>query len=320
MSEIYEKRGASVRIERSGRATSTVVSSEHGRAIRERSRFSAESLGERRLPLAPDVAGAAEVARRLTSLEGGRVAIERMTVAAGVAEHAVSTGDSSFTWTEEVARVHVSFVNRDRAMRASVDLGAECVPKLPIDVAIEIASSLEAAGTPRASFDGLVELSPFVSASLWVFVSHHHSLLDGSRLDVAQSMHPAWPYDGSGRRVERHAVTDAAPPALFRPSFRAAPAPAWLHLRASLRVAGRLRKRAGARAVALLSPFRIARSGVSAGVLVVSGSESFAMTLEIPRERFAHSIVRISSRGTWFPLEAGAWGSNTLLSGAILTP
>lgn len=320
MIETYEKRGASVRIERSGRSTSTIVSREHGRATRDRGRFRAESLGERPLALAPDVAGAAEVARRIGSLERGRVAIERMTVAAGFAEHAVSADGATRAWDEEVARVHLSLVNRERALRVAIDLGAERAPELPVDVAAEIAGALATADRAQASFDGLLELAPAVSAALWIFVAHHPALFERSRLRLAQAPHPSWPFDGAGRKVESQTVTDATPTSLFRPSFRVSPAPAWHHLRASLRGVGRLRRSAGVRVVAQLTPFRMARACITAGVLAVSGSESFAVTLELPRERFADSIARISRRATWFPLEAGAWGSNTLVEGATLTP
>ncbi|MBI2215594.1 MAG: hypothetical protein HYU52_18255 [Acidobacteria bacterium] len=319
MIEVYEKRGASVRIERSGRATSTIVAREHGRATRERGRFIAESLGERPLPLAPDVAGVAEAARRISSLDSGRVSIERMTVTAGSAEQTITADGSTRTWFDDVARLHLSLVNCERALRVAIDLGASRVDELRVGIADEIAEALGNACAPQASFNGLVELAPSVSAPLWLFVARHRAMFEGSRLQLTQSTHPSWPFDGAGRRIEHLPLTDVAPSSLFRPSFRVAPAPAWFHIRASLRGVVRPRRTARARVVAMLTPFRMTRVAVTANVLAVSGSAAFAMTLEIPRETFASSITRISRRAVWFPLEAGVWGSDTLVNGASLT-
>jgi hypothetical protein len=320
MIETYEKRGASVRVERSGRSTSTIVTREHGRAVRERGRFRAESVGARPLAQAPDVAGATDVARRLGMLEQGAVTIERLTVAGGVAEHSVTYGKGTRVWSEEVIRVHLSLVDRERALRVALDLGAQRVQALPIQIAVDLAAAFNAPVATSAPGPGPVELAPAVSAALWSFVARHPALFQGSRLQISQWSHPSWPFDGAGRKIEHHAVDDATPPSLFRPSFRVAPVPAWFHLRASLRGVGRLRRRGAVRVVALLSPFRLTRASVGAGVLAVSRTGAFAATLELPRETFADSIVRISRNGTWFPLEAGAWGSEVLLDGAALSP
>ncbi|MFA6955377.1 MAG: hypothetical protein WC538_05845 [Thermoanaerobaculia bacterium] len=320
MIETYEKRGASVRVERSGRSASTIVAHEHGRALRERGRFRVESLGDRPLAQAPDVAGATDVARRLGMLGRGAVAIERLTVAAGMAEHSVAYGKGTRTWNEEVIRVHLSLVDRERGLRVALDLGAERAEGLPIRIALELAEALQAPAATSAPEPGLVELAPAVSAALWTFVARHPALYHGSRLKISQWSHPSWAFDGAGRKIEHHAVDDATPPSLFRPSFRVAPVPAWFHLHASLRGVGRFRRSAGTRTVGLLSPFRLTRSSVVAGVLAVRRTGACAAMLEIPRQRFAESFLRIGRNGIWFPLEAGAWGSDVLLDGATITP
>lgn len=320
MIEIYEKRGASVRVERSGRSTSTIVTREHGRAVRERGRFRADSVGTRPLPLAPDVAGATEIARRLGTLEQGAVTIERMTVATGVAEHNITCGDETRSWNEEVARLHLSFLDHARALRVTLDLGADRAQALPIQIAVDLAAALQTPAVEGVLLPGPVELASPVSAALWTFVARHPGLIQGSRLRLSQSTHPSWPLDGTGRRIERHAIDDATPSASFRPSFRIAPVPAWLHVRASLRGVGRLRRQAGVCILALLSPFRLTRTSIGAGVLAVSQTGAFAATLDLPRDAFADSFVRIARGATWFPFDAGAWGSTVLLDGASLTP
>jgi hypothetical protein len=320
MIETYEKRGVAVRVERNGRATSTIISREHGRALRERGHFRAETCGERPLAIAPDVAGALETARRIASLERGSVTVERVTVVAGFAEHSVSYGGDVVSWSEEVARVHLSLVHAGRGLRAGIDLGSDRVATIPLEFAADAARALDAVEAPRSPYSGLAELAPPVAASLWRVVAAHPALLEDSRLRLEQSTHPSWPFDGAGRKVEAHPVDGDSPPAHFRPSFRAAPVPAWFHLRASLPGVGRLRRRAGFRIVALLSPFALGRSTLSARVLAASGADSFAMRLELPREGLAGHVVRISRRAAWFPLEAGAWGSDTLVDGVRLTP
>jgi len=202
MIESYEKRGASVRVERNGRSTSTIVSREHGRAIRERGRFRAESIGSKPLPLAPDVAGATEIARGIGTLERGAVSIERMTVAAGMAEHSVSHGEYARSWSEEVIRLHLSLIDRERAIRIALDLGADRAQSLPLRIAIDLAAALDAPAGAPAPVPGLVELAPVVSASLWLFVARHPALFHDSRLQLAQWSHPSWAFDGSGRKIE----------------------------------------------------------------------------------------------------------------------
>lgn len=320
MIESYEKRGVSVRVEKSGRSTSTVVAREHGRAFRERGRFRAESCGERPLAVAPDVAGAVEVARRLSALETHAAAIERMTVMAGIAEHAIEFGKERCEWTESVARVHLSLVNPERELRVSVSLGADRIDALQLEHAAAAASALGAAAPHAPPFHGVVQLAPPVSAAMWVFLCNHPSLVAGSRLLLEQSTHPAWPFDGAGRKVELHAVDGATPVSLFRPSYRTMPAATWFHVRASVRGVGRLSRRAGAHVAALLSPFRLTRTSLAAEVIAGCGEATFAATLEIPRDGFGEAIQRISRRAAWFPEGAGAWGSATLAAGATLTP
>jgi len=321
MKETYTKSGSSVRIERSGRSISTLVTREHGRATRERGHFRAESLGERQLASAPDVGGAAEVARKLVSLEGGGVEVERLTVVAGIAEHALTDNEKTTSWTEETARVHLSLVSRAQALRVSVDLGAPNAAALPIHFAIEAAEALRlTAGGPLPS-SRTVELSPQVAAALWRFVADHPALIEGSRIRLMQSIHPAWPFDGSGTRVERRKIIAASSASLFRPSYRIPPVPAWFHSSATLRGArrSRSRRRADTRIVALLRPFRLTRTSVSARVLARTGDVAFAADLDIPREDFASTIIRMAGDETWFPFEAGAWGRDTVLEGARVT-
>ncbi|MGK2857671.1 MAG: hypothetical protein ACSLFQ_10745, partial [Thermoanaerobaculia bacterium] len=211
MRETYTKRGTSVRIERSGRSISTVVTREHGIATRERGRLRVESRGERSIATAPDVAGATDVARRLASLEGGGVAIERLTVVAGLAEHSIEGDGPTAAWTEEIARVHLSLVDRDRALRIAVDLGARSAAELRLDVATEAADSLRLPGAGSLPEGDRVALSPAVAAALWRFLAEHPSLTEGGRLRIGQSKHPAWPFDGSGSPVSAQEIGASGP-------------------------------------------------------------------------------------------------------------
>ena len=322
MKETYTKRGASVRIERSGRSISTVVTREHGVATRERGHFRAESRGERALASAPDVAGAADVARRLAALEGHGVGIERLTVVAGFAEHLLEGDDPAAAWTEEIARVHLSLVNRDRALRVDVGLGATSPEMLPLHVAVETADALRLPGAAPLPPDGTVELSPFVAAALWRFVAEHPALVAGSRLRITQSTHPAWPFDGVGAPIEAGEIAVAPASSLYRPSYRVAPVPSWFHVSAAFRQRAaptRSRRHRGARAVALLRPFRLTRTAVSARVLVTTGGASTAAELDLSRDTFASAFVRMDGDAIWFPFEAGAWGRATVIEGARLT-
>lgn len=321
MNETYTKRGTSVRVERSGRSMSTVVAREHGVATRERGHFRAESRGERALASAPDVAGATDVARKLASLEGDAVGVERLTVVAGFAEHAVDADGATASWTEQIARAHLTLVNRKRALRVGIDLGATSPETLPLHVAIEAADALGLPDAGPLPPDGAVELSPSVAAALWRFVAEHAVLAGGTRLRVEQSTHPAWPYDGRGALIRARDLGVASTAPLFRPSYRVAPVPAWFHLSATLRGAARVarRRHRGARIVALLRPFRLTRGSVSARVLATMGEASAPAELDIPRDGFASAFVRMAGDAIWFPFEAGAWGRATVIEGARLT-
>ncbi|MCM2313871.1 MAG: hypothetical protein NDJ92_01795 [Thermoanaerobaculia bacterium] len=322
MKETYTKRGNSVRIERNGRSISTVVTREHGIATRERGHFRAESRGERTLAHAPDVAGATDVARRLAALGGDGVGVERLTVVAGLAEHVLEGDRRAAAWTEQIARAHLALVNRDRALRVDVELGATSPETLPLHAAMEAADALRLPDSGPLPPDITVELSPCVAAALWRFVAEHPALVAGSRLRVTQSTHPAWPFDGVGTRVEAEEIAAAPAASLYRPSYRIAPVPSWFHVSAELgrRAAPtRSRRHRGARAVALLRPFRLTRNTVSARILVTMGGASTPAELDLARDTFAPSFVRMTGDAIWFPFDAGAWGRATVIEGARLT-
>lgn len=321
MKETYTKRGVSVRIERSGRLTSTVVTREHGVAMRERGQFHAESRGERTLASAPDVGGATDVARSLAALAGGRVAIERLTVASGVAEHTLVDGETNTTWSEEIARAHVSLVNREASLRVGVDIGAVRAAELPLHVAIETASALRLVAAGHLPSVGSVELSPAVAAALWRFLAGHPALVEGSRLRLTQSAHPTWSLDGIGKEIQQREISAGSPSSLFRPSYRIAPVPAWFHVSAALKGPrrSRSRRKPPMRAIALVRPFRLTRTSVSARVLVAMETASLVVELDIPREELASTVVRMSGDAIWFPFEGGAFGRDTLLEGVRIT-
>ena len=319
MNETYTKRGASVRIERSGRSTSTIVTREHGVAIRERGHFRASSLGEKPLASAPDVAGAADVVRRLSALDGEGVTVERLTVVAGFAEHAITGDRTTAAWSEEHARAHLTLVNERAALRIGLELDATRAESLPLEFAIEAANALrdirgEAVESARA-----IAFSPPAAAGLWRFIADHPGLIEEGSLRIAQSPHPAWPFDGAGERIEPCDI-GAAPTALFRPSYRFPPVPAWFHVSASLERKARGRRAAPSmRVVALLRPLRLTRSSVSVRALVTSGGSSLAADVDIPRAALSSAVVRMTGDSFWFPLGAGAWGRETIVEGARIT-
>lgn len=220
-----------------------------------------------------------QVARAIHDLIPPGVAVERLILTEGVADHEYDDR----TWREESRRLHLS-LTRDR-IRALVDLASfDLSPVATIANALSRLTS-ERPAPPR------LRLAPNVTAALIPMLLS----LAPPNIRLVQT---ATGIDGKGNLVEE-AAGDW--PNWYRPSYRVPPMRVPLHLRIECDVteidAGR------PIAVALLASVH----GPVLRVLVDDGSSAYPATVRIAR------IDAVASERVWYPYGAGSFGAEMML-------
>jgi len=219
------------------------------------------------------------VASAIQNLVPPGVAIERLILTQGVADHEYD----GRTWREESQRVHLS-LTRDR-VRALVDLAS-----FDLDPVRTIAGALsrltgEQPAPPR------LRLAPNVTAALIpALVS-----LAPPNIRLVQT---AVGIDGKGNLIEE-ATSDW--PNWYRPSYRVRP----LRMPLNLRIECDVTEIDPGRpiAVALLA----AVDGLTARVLVDEGTHAYPATVRITR------IDSVATERTWYPYGGGSFGAEMML-------
>ena len=278
MTEVYRKRGRVVRYE-------------HGHVIR--SIESGEAVDDGRLfraypspspafgTLSPLPRGEGdEVVAEIESLVQTPLAIERLIVSEGVAEH--ECGD--IRWTEETKRVHVAIAHRE--LRVIVDLA-------DFDLA-DVRHAIDALSrvTAERPAPSRARLAPNVAAALLP------SLVGTKVVELWQS---SAEHDGKGLPVIEQRLTSAPWPNWFRPSYRARPVRMPLHLRA---VASSDDIDVNApEAVALLAPV----AGNVMHLLCVDGDDVFPATIAVER------VLALRATNRWYPYGGGSFGAEMLV-------
>ena len=201
MSEVYRKRGRSVR--REGEHLSWV--DEAGEAIEERGIFRTRALDEAVDLNAPDAEAVDAAAREIESIVEPPLTIERIHVSEGIVAHQFD----GITWNETPRRVHLSIARRP--IRILIDLA-----EFGFDGVRRATSALLRAGGEREA-PKRIRLADHVGAAVLPFA-------------VVKKSQTAAAHDGKGQPIEERICSDG-PSNWFRPSYRVRPRRAWFHVR-----------------------------------------------------------------------------------------
>jgi hypothetical protein len=223
-------------------------------------------------------------ANAVHALAAGRVAIERLLVSEGQAEHELG----GQMWSDRSERVHLSLTRG--TLRVLLDLGSFVLDD--VSVAVEALSRAEErAASPPAS----LTLAPIVAAAVL-------PMLAGATQPGLELWQRAGGIDGRGEAIAEARIDGSEPPNWYRPSYRMRPVRLPLNLEA--RTAATLAPRGDARAVALLAPVQ----GPLLRVLIDDGSRVFPAGVRIGRVQAVSADAAI-----WYPYGAGSFGAEMVL-------
>jgi hypothetical protein len=222
---------------------------------------------------------ASAIAKSIDSVDG--VAIERLIVTHGVAEHAY--GDRR--WRDSARRVHVSVV-RGR-MRALLDLGA-----FDDGAIVNVARVLARSGAAARPAPPRMRMAPNVVAALLPSLA---AIAPRAEVRLVQT---AGGIDGRGGSVVE---AESVWPNWYRPSYRVRPVRAPLNLRIECLVTDV--DRSLPVAVALLGPVDLQ----ALPLLIDDGERPFPATLRLGR------IEAVATAKEWYPYGAGSFGAEMML-------
>ena len=275
MSEVYRKFGRTVRYENG----TTIRVDEAGEAIEETQTFTCRPIARGvELPDVDEIAIENAVGE-IRSIVRAPLAIERLIVSEGIAEHQFAQR----TWRETTRRVHLAITFRD--LRVLVDLG-----DFELDDIRVIAAALPRAEA-RVHTEAPLRLAPNVSAALLP------ALINIAPPNI-QLMQTAGGLDGKGLPIGK---STGPWPNWYRPSYRVRPVRAPFSLRAECAVKNI--DESLPRAIALLAPVE----RLTLSVLCVHGQDVFPATIRVAR------IDAISDAVRWYPYGAGSFGAELML-------
>ena len=268
MSEVYRKRGTSIRFE-----NGTIIRvRESGEAIEDGTLFRCAPIAGSNTPHV-DGTAVTQAVRHLRDAAGG-LEVERLILTDGRVEHECD----GRSWSEDHRRLHVSLV-RDRHRLLVDEAGFD-----PADFA-DLALHMTRIGPERAA-PVRVRLAPRVTAALIrplmatlppnVEVEQRVGNIDGKGHPVAEARGAPWPN-------------------WYRPSYRVRPVK--LPIDVVLRCSVTEVEQDLPVAVALLAP----PAGLVLRALVVENHAVYPATLRIVRIDAVSNVVR------WFPYGAGVW-------------
>jgi hypothetical protein len=276
---IYRKQGLAERWENG----TLIEVRESGIATENGDLFECHPDQERRLPDGRTAGNLPAVAAEIESLIPDGIAIERLILTHGVADHECN----GTSWREENRRVHLSLV-RDET-RALLDLATFDFEHVSIVAEALTRLAPERDPSPR------LRLAPNVTAALIP------SLVDLAPPNV-RLIQTAGGIDGKGSPIaEAQAEATATWPNWYRPSYRARPVRMPLNVRIECDVTTIERDRPIA--VALLAPVR----GLTLRVLVDDGRSAWPATVRLAR------IDAVANERTWFPYGGGSFGAEMML-------
>ncbi|MBV8519008.1 MAG: hypothetical protein JO197_16560 [Acidobacteria bacterium] len=273
---IYRKRGSSVRWE-----NGVLVSvSEAGIVTEEHDLFSCEPEARDALPW-PD-ADVVAVARQIETL-AREVAVERLIVSAGIAEHECD----GRMWSDETWRVHVALAHR--GLRALVDLATFDTSEIA-----PIADALARCTTSSREAPARLRLAPNVTAALL-------PSLAGLAPPNVELWQTGGGIDGNGEAILEQRIAAPPYPNVYRPTYRMRPVRVPLNLQLRCAVADIDETRP--RAIALLAPI----DGLTLHVLVEDAARVYPATVRLVR------IDAVAPPAAWYPYGAGSFGAEMML-------
>jgi hypothetical protein len=223
----------------------------------------------------------------------GNVAIERLMVIEGVAEHECEDR----RWTEHTQRIHLS-LTRART-RAILDLGS-----FDMEDVVRVAGVLARAEDVEREAPPRLRLASNVTAALL-------PSLIGIAPPNVRLLQTAGGVDGCGDPILETSSSEVSPrrgeawPNRYRPSYRVRPVRMPLQLRLECDVTEIDADRP--RAVALLAPVSIINGELVLHVLIEDGDRAFRSTVRVAR------IDAVSDRRTWYPYGGGSFGAEMML-------
>ena len=277
MGEVYRKFGRSVRQENDV----VVRIEEAGEANEDGAGFSCHPIARTVELPAIDEEPLHAIVREIRSLIRPPLAIERLVVSEGVAEHQFE----ELRWRDSTRRIHLAIAHR--SIRALIDEG-----DFDLDDVRQIAEALPRAGSEQKA-PSRIRLAPNVAAALLPSLV----AIAPPNIRIAQT---AGGVDGKGQPVEAHPQTRVWPN-WYRPSYRVRPIRSPFHLRATCEVT-KIDDDLP-RAIALLAP----PEGLLLRVLCVERDKVFPSTVRVAR------IDTISAGAKWYPYGAGSFGSEMML-------
>jgi hypothetical protein len=293
---IYRKRGSVVRWENG----TLVRVAESGMAVEMEELFECYPEISSELPEVDEshVVAAAEAVRDAV----GDVAIERLIVTEGIAEHVFVSDSAAHEHTKAVAaatalqkshtehtrRMHISLV-RGRT-RAILDLGS-----FELADVVHVAGVLARAEANEREAPARLRLAPNVTAALI-------PSLVGIAPPNVRLVQTAGGLDGNGEPIVE--ASDAWPN-WYRPSYRVRPlrAPMQLRLECDVKTIDADRPRA----VALLAPVTVMNGELVLRVLIDGRDGAFPSTVRVAR------IDAVSDERTWYPYGGGSFGAEMML-------
>jgi hypothetical protein len=274
---IYRKRGSVVRWENG----TLVRVAERGVAVEEGELFECRPDDDGEVPQV-DESRVIEAVHAVCAAAGD-VAIERLIVVEGVAEHECDRQPSVRTWTEHAQRIHLSLMKG--RIRALLDLGSfDTTDVAHVAAVLARAEEGEREAPPR------LRLGPNVVAALL-------PTLVGIAPPNVRLVQTAGGIDGYGEPI----VGASGPwPNAWRPSYRVRPMRMPMQLRLECDVTEIERDRPVA--VALLAPV----SSVLR-VLIEDGQRAYPSAVRLTR------IDAVSDQRTWYPYAGGSFGAEMML-------
>lgn len=275
MAERYRKYGRTIRFERGV----FVRAEEAGEAVEEGGAFRCGPIArDVELPLV-DASAIEATVREIVSIVRTPLAIERLVVTEGVAEHRF--GDQG--WRETTRRVHLAITHATR--RVLIDRG-----DFDLDDVRSAAAALPRAGAQRET--PRIRLAPNVAAALL-------PPLVGLAPPNVRLLQSAGGIDGKGQVIEECDAARAGN--WYRPSYRVRPVRMPLNLRAHCAVTAIDEDLP--RAIALLAPV----DRLTLHVLCTHRDRVFPAQVRVSR------IDAITESAQWYPYAAGSFGAEMML-------
>jgi hypothetical protein len=313
--ERYTKFGRVVRLEQDLRRTAVITVDESGQSVLDGERFEARPVEERaELPeLPPEVVEA--VAARIAAMLEPPLQIERLLITDGVARHRFECGAERNEWQDAAVRIHLAIAHPQRRLRALLDLGGTSFEERDLQEIHDTTSALLLPPASAGVSPGPLRLAPNVAAALWAAMATLVPVDREGMFSLRQTSRAAGAVDGRGRAITELTLIGAGAAALtnvFRPSYRARPAAAAFHIRATPGP-GRVLVADPAEAIALLAPISVGDGSITMPVLLKRDGRSLPAEISRSLEEWCDGVTQVDAPERWYPFAAGALGSATIV-------